>query len=64
MLANVAYGSQAPIQHVKNYPLLVRENQQCSVGTINLVGQALLYGRNEEIYGESTPAEYLYKVIS
>jgi CRP/FNR family transcriptional regulator, nitrogen fixation regulation protein len=33
-------------------------------GTIDLMGAAMSYPRNAEIYGESEPAEYLYKVVS
>ena len=32
--------------------------------TIDLMGAPMSFGRNEEIYGEREPAEYLYKVIS
>ena len=31
---------------------------------IELIGVAMPFGRNVEIYGENEPAEYLYKVIS
>jgi CRP/FNR family transcriptional regulator, nitrogen fixation regulation protein len=31
---------------------------------IDLMGAPMSFGRNEEIYGEREPAEYLYKVIS
>ena len=33
-------------------------------GPIGLMGAPMPFGRNEEIYGENEPAEYLYKVIS
>jgi len=33
-------------------------------GSIELMGVAMHFGRNVEIYGENEPAEYLYKVIS
>src|SRR5215510_12718100 len=33
-------------------------------GPIDLMGAAMSFERNEEIYGEGEPAEYLYKVIS
>jgi CRP/FNR family transcriptional regulator, nitrogen fixation regulation protein len=33
-------------------------------GSIDLMGAALPFGRNEEIYGEGEPADYLYKVVS
>jgi CRP/FNR family nitrogen fixation transcriptional regulator len=33
-------------------------------GSIELMGVAMNFGRNVEIYGENEPAEYLYKVIS
>jgi CRP/FNR family transcriptional regulator, nitrogen fixation regulation protein len=33
-------------------------------GTIDLMGAAMSYPRNAEIYGESESAEYLYKVVS
>ena len=32
--------------------------------SIELMGAAMPFGRNAEIYGENEPAEYLYKVIS
>src|SRR5262245_35888814 len=32
--------------------------------TIEMMGAAMSFSRNEEIYGEGEPAEYLYKVIS
>jgi len=32
--------------------------------TIDLMGAPISFRRNEEIYGENEPAEYLYKVIS
>ena len=31
---------------------------------IDLMGAPMTFGRNEEIYGEREPAEYLYKVVS
>jgi CRP/FNR family nitrogen fixation transcriptional regulator len=34
------------------------------VGSIELTGAAISFARNAEIYGESEPAEYFYKVIS
>ena len=33
-------------------------------GSIELMGAAMPFGRNAEIYGENEPADYLYKVIS
>ena len=33
-------------------------------GTIELMGACMCFAANEEIYGESEPAEYLYKVVS
>jgi CRP/FNR family nitrogen fixation transcriptional regulator len=33
-------------------------------GSIELMGVAMHFGRNAEIYGENEPAEYLYRVIS
>jgi CRP/FNR family nitrogen fixation transcriptional regulator len=32
--------------------------------SIKLIGQALTFGRNAELYRERTPADYFYKVIS
>jgi CRP-like cAMP-binding protein len=34
------------------------------LGTLELMGAAMSFGRNEEIYGEGEPTEYLYKVVS
>lgn len=33
-------------------------------GSFDLMGAPMTFGRNEEIYGDREPAEYLYKVIS
>src|SRR5215208_67238 len=33
-------------------------------GSIELIGASMSYSRNEEIYGEGEPADYLYKVVS
>lgn len=33
-------------------------------GTLEMIGAPMSYGRNEEIFGEGEPAEYLYKVVS
>lgn len=33
-------------------------------GTMEMMGAAMPYARNTEIYGENEPAEYLYKVVS
>jgi CRP/FNR family nitrogen fixation transcriptional regulator len=40
------------------------DNPACRLGAINLAGQSLAFRRNAEIYGEGTPAGYLYKVVS
>jgi CRP/FNR family nitrogen fixation transcriptional regulator len=34
------------------------------IGTMDLMGAPMSFSRNEEIYGENEPADYLYKVIS
>jgi CRP-like cAMP-binding protein len=33
-------------------------------GIFEIMGAAMPFGRNEEIYGENEPAEYLYKIVS
>jgi CRP/FNR family transcriptional regulator, nitrogen fixation regulation protein len=33
-------------------------------GSLELMGAPMPFGRNEEIYGEGEPADYLYKVVS
>ena len=33
-------------------------------GAIEMIGASMSYRRNEEIYGEGEPADYLYKVVS
>jgi CRP-like cAMP-binding protein len=33
-------------------------------GSIDLMGALMSFGRNAEIYGETEPAEYLYRVVS
>ncbi len=43
----------------------VRSTTQPSVdSSIELMGAAMPFARNAEIYGENEPAEYLYKVVS
>lgn len=34
------------------------------LGSIELMGAPMNFGRNEEIFGENEPAEYVYKVVS
>ena len=33
-------------------------------GTLDMMGAAMSFSRNEEIYGEAEPADYLYKVVT
>ena len=33
-------------------------------GPVDLMGAPMSFARNAEIYGESEPADYLYKVVS
>jgi CRP/FNR family transcriptional regulator, nitrogen fixation regulation protein len=33
-------------------------------GTLDMMGAPMSFSRNEEIYGEAEPADYLYKVVS
>jgi CRP/FNR family transcriptional regulator, nitrogen fixation regulation protein len=33
-------------------------------GTLDIMGAPMSFSRNEEIYGEAEPADYLYKVVS
>ena len=33
-------------------------------GTLDMMGASMSFSRNEEIYGEAEPADYLYKVVS
>src|SRR5262252_2623406 len=33
-------------------------------GAIELMGASMSFARNEEIYGEGEPADYLYKIVS
>src|SRR5262245_46153797 len=39
-------------------------NSHALAGSIELMGATMSFARNEEIYGENEPADYLYKVIS
>ena len=39
-------------------------NTHTVTGTLDMMGAPMLFTRNEEIYGESEAAEYLYKVVS
>jgi CRP/FNR family nitrogen fixation transcriptional regulator len=38
--------------------------KQTLLGSVDLMGLPIHYARNAEIFGESEPAEYLYKVVS
>ena len=38
-------------------------NGSTASDTISLMGAAVSYSRNSEIYGESEPAEYLYRIV-
>jgi CRP-like cAMP-binding protein len=38
--------------------------QQTDASPLEMMGAAMPFGRNAEIYGEGEPADYLYKVIS
>jgi CRP/FNR family nitrogen fixation transcriptional regulator len=39
-------------------------NSGTLTGSIELMGATMPFSRNEEIYGENEPADYLYKVVS
>jgi CRP-like cAMP-binding protein len=45
-------------------PAPARTGTQSLVGTIEMMGAAMSFGRNEEIYGEGEPADYIYQVVS
>lgn len=65
MLAQSAYS-----QPIHSHPALrmVRRQPPTAVhsldGAIDMMGAPMLFARNAEIFGESEPAEYLYKVVS
>jgi CRP/FNR family transcriptional regulator, nitrogen fixation regulation protein len=39
-------------------------NSDVMAGSIELMGATMSFSRNEEIYGENEPADFLYKVVS
>src|SRR5690349_11976338 len=51
----------AQVRHVSPAP---GSDIRKPASSLDLIGAPMVFGRNEEIYGESEPAEYLYKVIS
>ena len=61
----------APGQSAQSHPTSVQSRpahpqggSHMLLGTLELMGAAMSFGRNEEIYGEGEPTEYLYKVVS
>lgn len=50
-----------PAFHIKPHGVTEREPLAQQIA---LMGAAMSFGRNAEIYGENEPAEYLYKVVS
>ncbi len=44
-------------------PLSAVANQSSLAGTIRLIGAVISYDRNEEVYGEDEPAEFVYMVV-
>ena len=41
-----------------------RASGRSRTGTLEMMGMRMAFSRNEEIYGEGEPADYLYKVVS
>ena len=64
MLADVRFDSDFAAQPADIFMRRATEGEPCQVGSIRLTGQSLSFGRNAEIYGEGTPAAYLYKMVS
>jgi len=67
MLTQTAVRSEISRHPARN----IRSPQACFAGEVNpfeqqmrLMGAVMPYPRNAEIFGESDPAEYLYKVVS
>jgi CRP-like cAMP-binding protein len=53
------------IRRISNgMPRSVSAIDHSPAGSIEMMGAAMPYARNSEIYGEDEPADYLYKVIS
>ena len=50
-----------PAVQLRNAPPALTDSEP---GAIEFMGAVMSYPRNAEIYGESEPAEYLYKVVS
>jgi CRP/FNR family nitrogen fixation transcriptional regulator len=66
MLAQSAYSQSVPsrpaaLRIVRPQPPAAAHSLD---GAIEMMGAPMLFARNAEIFGESEPAEYLYKVIS
>src|SRR5664279_4836768 len=55
--------SRQPAAHIAARPVPPTSPRSAN-SSIELMGAAMPFGRNAEIYGENEPAEYLYKVIS
>jgi CRP/FNR family nitrogen fixation transcriptional regulator len=64
MLAATRIDSDFTAQPADIFMRPARDKETCRLGSIDLTGQSLAYRRNAEIYGEGTPATYLYKVVS
>jgi CRP-like cAMP-binding protein len=63
--------TQQTIQNVARLPIGSRNpgnrptvSSHALTGSIELMGAPMSFSRNEEIYGENEPADYLYKVVS
>src|SRR5664279_570653 len=55
--------SRHPAAHIVARPVPPASLRPATT-SIELMGAAMPFGRNAEIYGENEPAEYLYKVVS
>lgn len=63
--------TQTPIENIGSRSSMTRHlrnnvpsTSHALTGSLDLMGAPMTFGRNEEIYGENEPADYLYKVIS
>lgn len=59
--------SQAPVHVSRTRPLPIPtgvRSKHDPIGSAELAGVTMPFGRNSEIYGEGEPAEYLYQVVT
>jgi len=64
MLPQTSTGTIAPKSSSRPSAKRPSAKSEAHLDSLELMGAAMAFARNQEIYGEDEPADYLYKVIS